>query len=404
VKLRHILCTAILLSASLFSAAQNPLPTIAIPQIFTVAGVGQPVQIYGYLNHLLVFSPSTNVAVTGCLVQVDTGPTAAGPWTAGGAITSAACNAVVGAGGSVSATSVAASWTRVNVTTLTGGVPIITYIATGNTSAGTAGATNATIVNPVDGSGYVNVDCKTGCAGGATTPTDAFANPTTAGLQFGFNALFNGTTWDRWRSMAAGQNVASTGLAGNYCGFNTSPTTITTGNFSPVQCDSVANLLVNLKTALPAGANIIGAVTQSGLFNVNQAIGVAGFEKVTDGANTAAVKAASTAAAATDPALVVAISPNNNIPTQVVGFGAIFGTQQAVTASAVALPSNAGHGFCVKALPTNALTIYVGQSGITTATGYPLGPGDSICYQVTNSNLIFVISTSTGSSVAFSGV
>lgn len=36
--------------------------------------------------------------------------------------------------------------------------------------------------------------------------------------------------------------------------------------------------------------------------------------KITDGTNNAAVKAASTAAAATDPALVVAISPNNTVP------------------------------------------------------------------------------------------
>jgi hypothetical protein len=35
--------------------------------------------------------------------------------------------------------------------------------------------------------------------------------------------------------------------------------------------------------------------------------------KVTDGTNTAAVKAASTAAAAADPALVVAVSPNNGV-------------------------------------------------------------------------------------------
>jgi hypothetical protein len=36
--------------------------------------------------------------------------------------------------------------------------------------------------------------------------------------------------------------------------------------------------------------------------------------KVNDGTNTAAVKAASTAAGATDPALVVAVSPNNTVP------------------------------------------------------------------------------------------
>lgn len=56
-------------------------------------------------------------------------------------------------------------------------------------------------------------------------------------------------------------------------------------------------------------ADVVSAV-QSGTWNVNQAIGVAGFGKVTDGTNTAAVKAASTAPVATDPALVVAISPN----------------------------------------------------------------------------------------------
>src|SRR6185369_1856617 len=58
---------------------------------------------------------------------------------------------------------------------------------------------------------------------------------------------------------AAGQNAASPAnelLTG--CQFNTSPTTITTGNMSPMQCDNAGNHLVNLKTALPAGANVIG--------------------------------------------------------------------------------------------------------------------------------------------------
>ena len=44
-----------------------------------------------------------------------------------------------------------------------------------------------------------------------------------------------------------------------------------------------------------------------------------GFQRITDGTNTAAVKAASTAAVATDPAVVVAVSPNNNI--SIVGTG-----------------------------------------------------------------------------------
>jgi trimeric autotransporter adhesin len=63
----------------------------------------------------------------------------------------------------------------------------------------------------------------------------------------------------------AGQNATSptsAQLAGGQ--FNTTPTTLSSGNASPLQLDSAADLLVNLKTALPAGSNVIGAVTQSG--------------------------------------------------------------------------------------------------------------------------------------------
>jgi hypothetical protein len=71
---------------------------------------------------------------------------------------------------------------------------------------------------------------------------------------------------------AAGQNVAAPAnelLIGGE--FNTTPTTITSGNASPLQLDSAANLLVNVNTALPAGANTIGAVTQaSGPWSENQ--------------------------------------------------------------------------------------------------------------------------------------
>ena len=49
------------------------------------------------------------------------------------------------------------------------------------------------------------------------------------------------------------------------------------------------------------------------------AVARAGFLKVTDGTSTATVKAASTAAVATDPALVVAVSPNNTVLTQGAG-------------------------------------------------------------------------------------
>lgn len=139
--------------------------------------------------------------------------------------------------------------------------------------------------------------------------------------------------------------------------------------------DGSSNLLVSLNTAIPAGSNAIGSITNTS-FTATQATGTnlhtvtdsgsvtaatlsaettkvigtvnqgtspwvvsgtvtanAGTNlntsalaldatltggtqrtKLTDGTNNAAVKAASTAAIATDPAVVVAISPNNTVP------------------------------------------------------------------------------------------
>lgn len=55
----------------------------------------------------------------------------------------------------------------------------------------------------VDASKFLKVNCASGCAGGSTTPSDAFANPTTAGLQATFNMGWNGATWDRLKSTTA---------------------------------------------------------------------------------------------------------------------------------------------------------------------------------------------------------
>jgi len=68
---------------------------------------------------------------------------------------------------------------------------------------------------------------------------------------------------------------------------------------------------VTVNTAIAAGANVIGAVTQSGSWVLSAGTALIGLVKLSDGTNTAAVKAASTAPAAADPALVVSISPNS---------------------------------------------------------------------------------------------
>ena len=99
----------------------------------------------------------------------------------------------------------------------------------------------------------------------------------------------------------------------------------------------------------------------------------------------------------------VSLATAPTTPTQPLGFSAVIAAQRAVTASAAALPTNSVHGFCVKALSTNSITVYVGPSGVTDSTGYPLNGGDSICYQGSNTNLAYVIASTTGASVAVTG-
>ena len=99
-----------------------------------------------------------------------------------------------------------------------------------------------------------------------------------------------------------------TTAAPTYTTGNINPLSLTTagavrtdssGTTQPVSGTVTANAGTNLNTsALALDATLTGGTQRT---------------KVTDGTNNAAVKAASTAAATTDPALVVAVSPNNNV-------------------------------------------------------------------------------------------
>jgi len=98
---------------------------------------------------------------------------------------------------------------------------------------------------------------------------------------------------------------------------------------------------------------------------------------------------------------VVIPSDQSAVPVQIAGDGTVLSGQQAVTGSAVALGTNTTKTACVKALIGNTINVYVGPSGITTSTGMELAPGQSVCLPVTNTNLLFVIASTTGASVSW---
>lgn len=82
----------------------------------------------------------------------------------------------------------------------------------------------------------------------------------------------------------------------------------------------------------------------------------------------------------------------------------IFSGQQSVTASAAALASNTATRVCVKANTANTISVYLGPSGVTTSTGLELASGDSACFAVSNSSALFVIASTTGAGVTFTGI
>jgi hypothetical protein len=175
----------------------------------------------------------------------------------------------------------------------TGSLIVVLYGYSDNPAAG--GTSSNSITSPVDGSGYVEIDCKTGCAGGNANGQAAMANS------------------------------------------------------APV-------VIASNQSAVP----VTGTFYQ-----------------------------------ATQP---VSGTVGLSVPTS------ILAGQQAVTATAAALASNAlTRGLCVEALSTNSISVFVGASGVTTSTGIELPAGASYCPALSNSNELYVVASTTGASVTWSG-
>jgi len=107
------------------------------------------------------------------------------------------------------------------------------------------------------------------------------------------------------------------------------------------------------------------------------------------------------------------VSAANPLPTALAGGSAgnpnanpsgPFTGQQTVSPSAAALPGQAlVNGVAVQALSANTQTVYVGASGVTASTGYPLGPGQAISFAVANADSVYVLGQNATDVVAFAG-
>lgn len=86
------------------------------------------------------------------------------------------------------------------------------------------------------------------------------------------------------------------------------------------------------------------------------------------------------------------------------GNGSLLSGQGSVTGTAAALPSNACKKVTLKANTANTITIYIGPTGVTTSTGLALDPGESVVIEVSNTNLIFTVASTTGAGYSWIAV
>lgn len=93
----------------------------------------------------------------------------------------------------------------------------------------------------------------------------------------------------------------------------------------------------------------------------------------------------------------------NPCPVTPIGNSTLLSGQQAVTGSAVNLGSHAVKTFCLLADTANTIPVYAGPSGVTTSTGVKLNAGEAWCTSVNNTNLVYVIATTTGANISWGG-
>lgn len=80
--------------------------------------------------------------------------------------------------------------------------------------------------------------------------------------------------------------------------------------------------------------------------------------------------------------------------------------QLAVTATAQALGSATAYknGIAVTNLSSGAVSIFIGPTGVTTSTGFELQVGSSLVLPVQDLSKIFVIASTTGSTISWIGL
>ena len=173
------------------------------------------------------------------------------------------------------------------------------------TTSGSLRVDGSGVTQPVSGTVTANIGTTNGLALDATLAKLTIAQSTALGSNT--QALMGGSV---------------TTAAPTYTTGNINPLSLTTAGALRIDGSGVTQPVSGTVTANQGTANSLAnrwpVIITDGTNTrpTGDVAARASFEKITDGTNTAAVKAASTAAVAADSALVVAISPNNTISSK----------------------------------------------------------------------------------------
>ena len=211
---------------------------------------------------------------------------------------------------------------RINGTAISAGNPLPVNVVAGGAGGGLSQlqvgqASDGAFVNVGYFAGQLNipVNCVVGCSGGASTPADAFATPTTASLNMAFPMVWNGATWDRWygdKTNGAFVNVKalpSITIANTTFGATqgTSPWVVSNGGTFAVQAASTiadgASVTLGAKADAKSTATDTTAISAMSVLKEISAMEQAPASRAVTNAGTFAVQAATTIADGADVTL-----------------------------------------------------------------------------------------------------
>lgn len=170
--------------------------------------------VLGLKYFQLVFVPSGTVAT--CAISLDSSTNAGATFSTGGIESAATIGSCASPASYANSSASTPTSTGQLTPTITGSGQVTVALFGYINNPGAAGSSSSTIISPVDGSGYVNIDCKTGCAGGNANGQAVMASSAPVVIASNQSAVsVSGTFWQATQPVSIA-SMPSTPVTGTF--------------------------------------------------------------------------------------------------------------------------------------------------------------------------------------------